>query len=204
MKRQEQQARTRRDLLEAAARVYGERGLSGASLEQVASEAGYTKGAVYANFASRDELLLALLDDRFAERLAALDELLERDAPITTQAREGGDDFEAFLAGGRSLDRLFFDFCVHGARDEAFGDALRARLRDFVERLAAAIERHAPDGGPPAPAATLALAIFTTANGIALQALLDPDSVPPGFFGEVLELLALGALHRSTNQEAVR
>ena len=199
--RKEQQAQTRTDLLEAAVRVYGEHGLVGASLEQVATEAGYTKGAVYANFSGRDELLLAVLDKRFAERLAALDDVLAQDLPIEAQARVGGEEFQLHLGGDRRWERLFFEFAAHAARDEGFRIELVARWRALVERIAEALQRRAEAEGHAlsVPTRTLGLAVFATANGVALQQLLDPDGVPDGFFATVLELLAIGALARDAS-----
>jgi AcrR family transcriptional regulator len=55
-------AETRGRLLESAARVYARRGFDGATLDEVAAEAGLTKGAVYDHFGSKEKLLLALLD----------------------------------------------------------------------------------------------------------------------------------------------
>ena len=61
--RSERRARTRAQLLEAAACVYAERGVDAATLDQVAEEAGFTKGAVYDHFGSKENLLFALLDE---------------------------------------------------------------------------------------------------------------------------------------------
>ena len=63
---------TRDHLLEAAARVFGERGYHGASLDDIAAAAGFTKGAVYSNFKSKEDLFLALLESRFASELEDL------------------------------------------------------------------------------------------------------------------------------------
>ena len=70
LSRKERQAHTRHCLMESAARVFKRRGLEGASIDEVASDAGFTKGAFYANFKSKEELFLAMLDQRFAERVA--------------------------------------------------------------------------------------------------------------------------------------
>ena len=67
--RKQRQEHTRSCLLEAAGRVFARRGLTQASVDEVAADAGFTKGAVYANFGSKEELFLAMLDVRFAHRL---------------------------------------------------------------------------------------------------------------------------------------
>src|SRR4051794_14477977 len=62
MTRDERRAATRADLLEAAVRVFAQRGLHGASVDDVAAEAGYTSGAVYSNFAGKEQLFVAAFE----------------------------------------------------------------------------------------------------------------------------------------------
>jgi AcrR family transcriptional regulator len=194
--RKERQAQTRRELLGAASRVLAERGVQGASVEQIAAEAGYTKGAFYANFASKDELLLTMLEERFTERAEIIDELLARDAPLIDQAREGGDEFLRYVRGDRDWERLFFEFATHAARNEEFRRELVARYRALLERLTTAIATRADaaEFTPPGDVARFALMVFVAANGVALQQLLDPDGVPDDLLAGMLELLTLGAM----------
>src|SRR5215216_2096286 len=64
----ERREETRELVLAAAARVFASRGFHATSLEAVAEEAGFSRGAVYYNFADKEELFLELLDRRCAER----------------------------------------------------------------------------------------------------------------------------------------
>src|SRR5262249_10214181 len=68
--RSERRARTRVALLEAASRVYARRGFDGATLDEIAEQAGFTKGAVYDHFGSKENLLFALLDEHLAAQIA--------------------------------------------------------------------------------------------------------------------------------------
>src|SRR5438477_12871049 len=68
---------TRQHLLEAAAMVFARDGFQGSSLDEVAATAGFTKGAVYSNFRSKDDLFLALLDDRIDRQFAVVTDVLE-------------------------------------------------------------------------------------------------------------------------------
>src|SRR6516225_6093976 len=63
---------TREHLLQAAAVVFARDGFHGASLDDVAATAGFTKGAVYSNFKSKEDLFLAVLDERIERQLAAV------------------------------------------------------------------------------------------------------------------------------------
>src|SRR5688500_9894478 len=64
--RAEAKEATRRKVLAAAAKVFQDRGYHSATLDEVADIAGYSKGAIYSSFATKDDLFLALLDERVA------------------------------------------------------------------------------------------------------------------------------------------
>ena len=127
--RKERQARTRAALMDAAADVAVRRGIEGASVDEVAERAGFTKGAVYANFASKEELFLAMLDVHFDARLAELDRILATDADPDDQAREAAEGLMRRLADEPEWHRLFFEFSVHAARNESFRVQLVERYR---------------------------------------------------------------------------
>ncbi len=147
LSRKEQQAHTRRALLEAATRVFSRHGLAQGSVEQVAAEAGFTKGAFYANFRSKEELFLAILDERFAERVQAIDELMARGGPMEEQAAAGGAEFQDYVRGDPEWERLFFEFAAHAARDDGFRRAFVARCRTLADRIAEAVAAARRRGG---------------------------------------------------------
>lgn len=199
LSRKEQQAHTRRALLEAATRVFSRHGLAQGSVEQVAAEAGFTKGAFYANFRSKEELFLAILDERFAERVQAIDELMARGGPMEEQAAAGGAEFQDYVRGEPEWERLFFEFAAHAARDDGFRRAFVARCRTLADRIAEAVAQRAGEEGvvPPGDPELFALAIYSAGNGVALQQLLDPDGTPDDLLSGMLELLTLGALAKA-------
>src|SRR5436853_4965753 len=69
--RAERKERTKSELVEAARAVFLRRGFHGASVEEIAEEAGYTKGAVYSNFDGKDALFLAAFEEHFERRAEA-------------------------------------------------------------------------------------------------------------------------------------
>jgi len=90
MTRAEQQERTRERLLDAAAEAFAEHGVDGASIDDIAARAGFSRGAFYSNFRDKTELLIALCDQRLAAfRTQQLPDLLEGpDAqPLSVAAR---------------------------------------------------------------------------------------------------------------------
>jgi AcrR family transcriptional regulator len=192
--REESKARTRTRLMEAAGKVFACRGLERATVDEVAGEAGYTKGAFYANFESKEALFLAMLDERFAERLEEIDRVLDSGATVTEQARMAGQEFNDHLAGNPEWSRLFFEFAVQALRDERFRAGLVARQRALRERIAAGFRNHSEALGaePPLPAELVAAMTYAMADGFALARLLEPESVPEDMFGSMLEMFFTG------------
>jgi len=91
--RKQKQAHTRECLMHSAARVFARRGLQQASIDEVAEEAGFTKGAFYANFKSKEELFLAMLDERFAKRIEDIEDVIAGEGTPAEKAKRAGDQF---------------------------------------------------------------------------------------------------------------
>src|SRR2546421_10570182 len=121
--RREKQRETRKSLLDAAARIFCQQGLEGASVEQVSQAAGYTKGAFYANFKSKEELFLVMLDERFASQLDRLDRALSGTQEAQEEARAAAVECVHF-AGDEDWPNLYFQFVAHAARNEEFRQEL--------------------------------------------------------------------------------
>lgn len=191
--RKEQQAATRDALLASAMRVFAEKGLHRASIDDIAADAGFTKGAFYANFKSKEALFLDLLDLHFAERLAAIERLTSSRDAIAAQAEQVGLDFIATLRGDEDWCRLFLEFSSHAARHDEF----RRELVDRTDKLRAGVteifERRIAEAGitPAVPPDFVARMTFAMAHGVAIEQLLD-DTTPSELFGTMLRLFFLG------------
>ena len=148
--RKEKQAHTRACLMQSAATVFARRGLQQASIDEVAEDAGYTKGAFYANFKSKEELFLAMLDERFTQRIEGIESVIAGEGSTAEKARRAGDNFVQGLSADREWERLFFEFSAYAARDDDFREELVTRYRTMRDRMAAALEsslRGARQGG---------------------------------------------------------
>ena len=192
--RAQKKAETRSCLLEAAAKVFARRGMQQASIDEVAEHAGYTKGAFYANFKSKEELFLAMLDDRFAAHLEEIDRVLASGAEPEDQAREGATNFIDFITGDPEWERLFFEFSAYASRNENFRQELVTRRRYLQERIAELYRRRAEQLGvdPPFPVEDLSRMTFAMADGIAMQKLLDPESVSDELYPTMLATFFAG------------
>jgi AcrR family transcriptional regulator len=196
--RKQRQERTRHGLLEAAARVFARRGLVQASVDEIAADAGFTKGAVYANFRSKEELFLEMLDARFARRLEEMDRALSTDEPPEAQARAAGRDFVDYLSGDPEWARLFFEAALYADREEAFRTELQRRYAAMRDRMADVLRQRSEAGGfdPGIPFDQLAAMIFAMANGVAFERFVEPEAVPDDLFASMLEVFTLGAATR--------
>jgi AcrR family transcriptional regulator len=165
-----------------------------ATVDEVAGAAGYTKGAFYANFRSKEELFLAMLDERFAERLAEIDHAIEGDEEPEVQARAVGADFTRAISADPEWERLFFEFVAHAARNEDFREELVTRYRSIRKRTGELFERRAErfDVGSPIPIEQVALMTFAMANGFALEKLLEPDAIPDDLYPTMLAIFFTG------------
>jgi AcrR family transcriptional regulator len=199
--RKERQEHTRQCLLEAAGRVFARRGLVQASVDEVAADAGFTKGAVYANFGSKEELFLEMLDERFAGRLAEMERAMASDEPPEVQARAAAQDFIDYLTADPDWKLLFYEAALQAARDEAFRAKLQQHFAAMRARMADLLRARAAAGGfdPGVPFDELATMIMAMANGIGFEAMIDPAAVPDDMFSTMLEIFTVGAATRQTS-----
>ena len=185
--RSERKARTRTELVAAARGVFMQRGFHGASLDDIAEVAGYTKGAVYSNFDGKDDLYLALLGAHYEERVAAYVDLM-LDQPTFEDAIRAVGRFMA-ESDARDPDWLptLAEFVAHAARGESLRrEYVRVRER-FLAAIADVIETLCDRHGlrllvPPLEAAR---ASSLLARGFSAERRLDPDAVSPEMFVEL-------------------
>jgi len=195
--RAEKQAETRAALLDAAARVIVRRGLGAASVEEIAAEAGFTRGAFYSNFASKDELFAALLQERVYAQYAQMARDVQ--AGHRLSARETGEQLAEIQAhpDGTWLSPLWLEVLAHAARDRQTRRLAAGFWSANRQLTAAALEQAFAEVGrePPVPTDHLATALIAVDIGLALQHFVDPQAAPLHLYPELYELL-FGALER--------
>jgi AcrR family transcriptional regulator len=194
MTREERRAHTRSCLMAAAGRIFSSHGLQQASIDDVAEEAGYTKGAFYANFRSKEELFLAMLDERFAARLEQIERVLATDDGLADQTRRAGDDYVTAMRADPEWERLFFEFAAYAARNPEFREELVTRYRSLRDAIAGALERAKEHHGGQAAMdfRKVSLMLFAISNGFALEKLLEPDAVDDDLYGTMLLVFFTG------------
>jgi len=169
--RAERSAHTRRELLGAAQRRFFRDGYHGTTLDDIADEAGYTKGAVYSTFKSKGGLFLALFDEVVDRRVEEIRDLLaphpDDESKLDALAAQPVDERNSqFLL-------LTIEFWVHATREPALLDAFSSGYRRLRSKLAELAPTDRPFDEERWAVMTLALS-----HGLALERLIDPDGVP--------------------------
>jgi AcrR family transcriptional regulator len=201
----ERREETRELVLAAAARVFAQRGFHATSLDAIAEEAGFSRGAVYYNFADKEELFLELLDRRCAERAqdlrAVFADTPEDDVAATSrQAQLAAQHALDAMTGDPEWRALYLEFLAHAARDVAF----RRRFSKRSDEMRGALDEVVvARTGPVADALDMEpeqLAVVIDALGTGLWAhhmLHGSRAVPPDLFSKALALLVDGIAARA-------
>jgi AcrR family transcriptional regulator len=193
--RSERQAATRAALLRSASRLICAHGLHGASIDRIAAEAGYTKGAFYANFASKEELFLVVLDEKLAAELERLEAAMVGAGEPTEEARQAAEGFLSYLDSDPEWPRLYQEFAAHAARNEAFRVEFAARQRALRARMADVFAHWASAFGvePALPHADVAAMTFFMADGFVLDRIIDPE-LDDGLYATMCEVFLRGLI----------
>jgi AcrR family transcriptional regulator len=175
--RKEKQQRTRSSLLQSATKLICRKGITEASVDEIASDAGFTKGAFYANFRSKEEMFLVMLDEKYAAELERLEAHLPGDGVPAEEVRESAEDFIRFVRSDPEWTKLYFEFVAHAARNADFRQELATRDRAMQQRMADVIRSWASDfpGEPPFSYEDLAKMLFAMGNGFLMTQLIEPD-----------------------------
>lgn len=195
--RAEAKARTRALVLDAAARTFARKGFAGASVEEIAEAAGYSIGAVYSNFGSKEQLFVELLSGRASGRVAEAARILA-DGVATGQGPLRGLGLMMTAVADKDTDfaPLQAEFWLYAIRNPAVMETLAARMREPREALAEAVsgELERRGAAPDASAEVVATIVSALFEGLVQQRRIDPDSVPDELFGQALKWLFRGIL----------
>jgi AcrR family transcriptional regulator len=191
-RREERKQETRAELIAAAATVFARRGFHGASLEQIAQEAGYSTGAVYWHFKGKDDLFLAVYETQAAARVRDIDDFRERGGgDLPQRARAYADQFMARLRHDPEFMVLSLEFLVHAWRNPSLREAFGHRVAWGRLTATRILEEQTQRTGYrlPMPVEDLATILRELGVGLGLAKLADPDAVPDRLFGDFVETL---------------
>lgn len=166
----------RRAVLDAARRVFEERGYHGASLDLIADAANFSKGAVYSRFDSKDDLFLAVLEDHIQRRAAATAEQLDR--------LDGCADMRSLAQASTmaSVDTIawqaaLLEFRAHAWRDPEVNARYAALHRRTIESIAGFVRGvyEARGETPPRPVEEIAVIGLANTTGVVAELMADPS-----------------------------
>jgi AcrR family transcriptional regulator len=176
--RAERRERTREGLISAAESLFTERGFHATTVDEIALEAGYTKGAVYSNFESKEDLFFAVYEQRAERVLADYERAVREDGPIagserlvSAAARRRGSD-DGWLA-------VFFEFWAHVVRRPELRDRFAEIHARVQEPIVSGVERLVEERGIelPVEARQYTVAVYAMTICLSLERLTQPDVV---------------------------
>jgi AcrR family transcriptional regulator len=190
--REEKKAATREALLEAATRVFARQGYVATSVDEVAWEAGMTKGAVYSNFASKDDLFAAVVERHQDRRMLAILDTVDPSRPAAEEALQAAEQFAA------AIDPEFFmltlEYIMYAARHPEGHRAMRERDRRMKKTIAERLEHFVAEGNFPLimPAEDMVTAFFAIGSGVELERLNNPEETPGDLYSTMLTIFVRG------------
>jgi AcrR family transcriptional regulator len=190
----------RDELLTAALRVFARRGYAHAGVDEIATEAGYSKGALYWHFSGKEDLLLALLEERVDAPMRELVALLESAPPDRDMSVEASRAFARRLTEERDAVLLEREYWTLAIRDPELRSRYAERQAELRAAFAGALEARARHLGTPElsiPAEDVARIVMSVMGGLAVDELLEPGSVRPELVSETLALVYAGLVARA-------
>ena len=190
----QRKARTRRDLMASAMRVFLEHGFHLASLDEIASAAGYSKGAVYSNFENKEALFLAILDAHFERRLALASRSIRQSPSLHEAVRVTA---RAIALADREEPRwatLLIEFWAHASRHESLRQLVAISRERFLAEIAELFGRvvagHADQFRLPVE--SIVRGAVALQRGMSLERMLSPGSVSDEMYEQLVIAYLVG------------
>jgi AcrR family transcriptional regulator len=190
----------REELLTAALEIFARRGFREASVDEIAAEAGYSKGALYWHFSGKEELLAALIEERIDTPMRDRVSLLASAPPDRDMSVEASLEFARQLSEAREALLLEREYWSLAIRDPELRARYRERQTELRDALAAGMEARARHLGTPdltMPAEDVARIVMSIIGGLTIDELIEPGSVRPELLGEALATVYAGLVARA-------
>lgn len=186
--RAEKQAATRAALLDSAANVFTRKGFEAATVEEIAEAAGFSRGAFYSNYESKEELFLTLIESRIQSGLAAIAAAFEHGETPEERITSGGRYLDALVAQDRQWCLLYMEFWGRAVRVPKLRRRFAAQYETWRTGIAYIIETQSQELGMRLDASPreLASALIALFEGHVLQRLIDPKGLEDSFFTRLL------------------
>jgi AcrR family transcriptional regulator len=194
--RAERQQQTRAELLAAAHRVFLRDGFHGASLAEIAEEAGYTFGAVYSNFQNKDDLFLAVMDAESQRRIPLHVDMLLDAASVEEGLRASAREYAQYAQQHPNWTAVYVEFWTHAARRPELRRQVAERHERLLDTVTELLEEFATRWGVEftIPVREVVRGYYALSRGMGLERLLDPQATPLAQFEEMFLAYAMGLI----------
>jgi AcrR family transcriptional regulator len=194
--RSQRQEQTRSQLIEAALPVFLRRGFHGASLDEIAEEAGYTTGAVYSNFKGKDDLFLAVLDAEARRRLPHHVELLEGSRSIEEGLRASARELASYPIDHPGWTGIYVEFWTHASRRPELRRKVAEQHERLLDTVGALVEEWTRRRGVEftMPAREVVRGTYALSRGMGLELLLAEEPGTTTRYEEMFLAYATGLM----------
>ncbi|MEC3608627.1 TetR/AcrR family transcriptional regulator [Bacillus glycinifermentans] len=189
LNQKERKEETRQMLLNSAVEIFSELGFHGASVEKIAEHAGFSKGAVYSNFKSKEELFLALLEQQMNLHVNNIDKIIDQQDSLSHFIEAMNQHFVSVTNENHKWIILNTEFLLHAMRNEPVRSKWSCMIMESVDRISKSVaklmskESHNSTLFPE----EIAWTIFSLENGLAIFNFINEKKVPTNLYGKALK-----------------
>ncbi|RDW15168.1 TetR/AcrR family transcriptional regulator [Oceanobacillus arenosus] len=189
MTQEERKQETRKMLLDSAAEIFAQLGFHGASVDKIAEFAGYSKGAVYANFNSKEELFLALLEQKMKRDLDTIHQIMKQQHSIDHFIEKMDYYFDLDRQTNRVWSILNMEFLLYAMRQESVRQKWTAMIEESVGQISGVIEKMMEQENRVSTlsAEEFAWTILSLGNGMAILHYISEGRAPLNLYGKALQ-----------------
>lgn len=188
--REESRAQTRERLIESALAVFAKHGIESTSIEEVTEAAGYSRGAFYSNFESKDDLLCAVLDREIEREGREFEKIVAATVPpreLISRVRE----YYVTMGKDETSCAFWLGLQLYALKNQMIRPRVAELMRKKRENVIEQVRRvYAAIGHqPPGSAEIVSLGLIAVAQGLALTQMLDPTAISAELLPTSLETL---------------
>ncbi|WP_028399874.1 TetR/AcrR family transcriptional regulator [Ectobacillus panaciterrae] len=190
---EERKKETRQLLLESAIETFAQLGFHGASVDKIAEYAGFSKGAFYAHFKSKEELFLAILEQQMHLHIENINQVIEQQHSLSHFIKIMDEYFLSIKKKSKTLSMLNMEFFLYAMREESVRDKWSHMITESVEQISKALEKVMLKEKLTHNLSTneLAWTILALENGLAIFHYINEDRMPLTLYGKTLQNIFL-------------
>ena len=189
---EERKKETRQLLLESAVEVFAQLGFHGASVDKIAEYAGFSKGAVYAHFNSKEELFLAILEKQMHLHVHNIHQIIDQQHSLSHFIETMDEYSLSIRQKNRTWSMLNMEFLLYAMREESVRHKWSNMITESVEQISKAIEKlMSKENESTLSVDEMAWMILSLENGMAIFYYISGERVPLNLFGKALQNMLL-------------